>query len=142
MLTLLRGNLNPARRARAMGSPAAGALVVFEGRVRAMAGRKRVARIEYEAYPALARTGFAAIERAARRRFGVLDIQCVHRIGTVPAGATAVWIGVLAHHRRAAFRACAFVMDELKRRLPVWKQEIYTDGTRRWIEHPAGGRGR
>ena len=69
------------------------------------------------------------------RQFAVVDIRCVHRVGSLAIGELAVWVGVSAAHRDAAFATCRFVIDEVKRRVPIWKNEHYADGESGWL-HP------
>lgn len=122
-----------ALRASLMPRPEAGALVTFEGWVRQENEGRPVTALTYEAADALCQVEAAAIEREARDRFGICDVRVVHRVGTLKVGEVAVWIGVTAEHREAAFAACRYVMDELKRRLPIWKKEHYADGSSRWV---------
>jgi molybdopterin synthase catalytic subunit len=68
-----------------------------------------------------------------REKFGVLDVRVAHRVGSLAVGETAVWIGVTAAHRAAAFAGCRYVIDELKTRVPIWKKEFYTGDQPRWI---------
>ena len=110
-----------------------GAVVVFEGRVRGRHGRKKVRLLEYEASPALTRSEFKKIEAEAFRKFDILAVRCAHRSGTVKPGGIAVWLAVAAEHRREAFRACEWIIDSIKKRLPVWKKEHYADGSSRWL---------
>lgn len=114
----------------------AGALAVFEGRVRSLNQGREVTQLEYEGAEPLAGNEFAKIEDETLRRFDVLEIRCVHRVGLLQIGDVAVWIAVLAAHRGPAFDACRHVIDELKQRLPIWKKEFYTDGDSGWINNP------
>ena len=111
----------------------AGALVVFEGRVRNENAGRRVERLEYEAAEKLAVAEGDTILREARERFAILDVHCVHRVGTLGLGELAVWIGVIAAHRDAAYEASRYVIEQLKVRVPIWKKEHYTDGAASWI---------
>ena len=112
---------------------AAGACVTFEGIVRDHNDGRSVLRLEYEAYPALALREGEAILAEARARFDILGALCVHRTGPLEIGDMAVWVGVAAAHRGAAFDACRFVIDEVKRRVPIWKREFYADGSLEWV---------
>ena len=125
--------LDTAALRAALENPACGAVVAFEGLVRDHNDGRAVRRLEYEAYPALAVTEGAAILREARERFGVPDIRCAHRTGLLEIGDMAVWVGVASGHRGEAFAACRYVIDEVKRRVPVWKREHYVDGTDDWV---------
>lgn len=98
----------------------AGAAVLFLGSVRA---DERVAALDYEVYVPMAEKVFADLVDRAKARFGVLEISIVHRIGRVPVGGDSVAIACSAAHRREAFDACAWAMDEVKRIVPIWKSE-------------------
>ena len=112
---------------------AAGACVAFEGIVRDHNDGRAVLRLEYEAYPALAQREGEAIAHEAAARFDILGAACVHRTGPLEIGGMAVWVGVAAAHRGAAFDACRYIIDEVKRRVPIWKREFYADGTVEWV---------
>lgn len=116
--------------------PEGGALVEFVGTVRNLNHGRAVTALEYEGAETLARKEFAKIEREARAAFPILSISCSHRSGRVLPGEPTVWIGVTARHRDAAFSACRFAIDELKKRLPIWKKEHYSDGSSGWINAP------
>lgn len=113
-----------------------GALVTFAGRVRNRNEDRDVLHLFYEGADGIARTEFEHIEKETRSRFEIEDIRCVHRIGKLELGEIAVWIGVSARHRGAAFDGCRYLIDELKQRLPIWKKEHYADGDSGWINHP------
>ncbi len=116
-------------------SPAtgAGAVVIFIGRVRGENAGRRVTDLEYEASGSLCRAEASRIFAETRGRFPVLWIRCRHRVGRLRPGETAVRVEVGAAHRDEAFRACRFLIDEIKRRLPIWKKEHYADGDPIWI---------
>lgn len=118
-------------------SHAAGGYASFEGWVREQHRGRAVRRLDYQAYEALALSEGEAIMDEARQRFELIDLRCTHRTGTLELGEVAVWIGVAAAHRDAAFAACRYVIDEIKRRVPIWKREHYADGDSGWI-HPEG----
>jgi molybdopterin synthase catalytic subunit len=113
--------------------PSAGALVVFEGWVRDHNEGQAVTSLTYEAAEKLCRTEAEKIFAEARAKFSVINVHAAHRVGYLPVGDVAVWIGVTAAHRDAAFQACRYVIDELKARLPIWKKEHNSDGSARWI---------
>ena len=113
----------------------AGAYASFEGWVRDHNEGRAVAGLAYEAYAALAQAEGARVLAEARARFAILEVACVHRIGELALGELAVWVGVSAAHREAAFAACRYVIDEVKARVPIWKRERYADGAAGW-QHP------
>ena len=112
---------------------AAGALATFEGWVRDHADGRAVRRLEYQVYPELALSEGARVIAEAFARFPVLAAHCVHRSGILGLGDMAVWVGVAAAHRGAAFDACRYIIDEIKQRLPIWKRETYADGNSGWV---------
>src|SRR5690348_1800916 len=113
----------------------AGAVVVFEGRVRDHNEGRAVRGLAYEAYAKLAESEGARIIEEACSRFEIVQVLCVHRIGELSLGELAVWVGVSAAHRDAAFAACRYVIDEVKARVPIWKREHYVGGEAEWL-HP------
>ena len=125
--------LDPAALARALADPRAGACVTFEGWVRNRNEGQPVRSLEYEAYPLLADKEGARIVAEAREKFPVLAVHCVHRVGHLQLGELAVWVGVTAEHRGAAFDACRYLIDEAKARVPIWKKEHYATGATAWI---------
>jgi molybdopterin synthase catalytic subunit len=131
--------LDPAALAAGLADTRAGACVTFEGRVRNLNEGRAVVALEYEAYGPLAETEGTKIVAEAREKFAVLAVACAHRTGRLALGDLAVWVGVTAAHRGAAFDACRYVIDELKARVPVWKKEHYADGATEWINCAPGG---
>lgn len=113
----------------------AGAFISFEGWVRNHHQGRSVEGLAYQAYSALAETEGEKIVAETIEKFGILDALCVHRTGDLAIGDCAVWVGVTAAHRDAAFAACRFIIDEVKQRVPIWKKERYEDGSSDWL-HP------
>jgi molybdopterin synthase catalytic subunit len=121
---------------RAVRTDATGGLVTFVGYVRDRSDDDRpVDGLSYEAHRDLALTELRAIGAEAATRFGPARVAIVHRIGELGLGEAAVAIAVAAAHRGAAFDACEYAIDELKRRVPIWKKEHYTGGDARWREN-------
>jgi len=112
-----------------------GAYASFEGWVRDQNAGRAVSGLRYDAYVQLAETEGQRILDEARTRFDILDAACVHRVGDLALGELAVWVGVTAAHRDAAFSACRWIIDEVKARVPIWKHERYADGDADWL-HP------
>jgi molybdopterin synthase catalytic subunit len=110
-----------------------GGVVIFEGRVRNHNEGRPVERLEYEVYHELAHAEAARILTEAREQFDILDAVAVHREGMLGLGDVAVWVGVIARHRDAAFVACRFIIDEIKWRLPIWKREFYVGSDPVWV---------
>jgi molybdopterin synthase catalytic subunit len=114
---------------RAVAGDGMGAIVTFVGRARDVADDGRtVVELEYEAYEEMAASVLDDIRSEAESRFGVA-CAVVHRSGVVPIGEAAVAIVTAAPHRAAAYEANRFVIEEIKRRLPIWKRERFTDGS-------------
>ncbi len=113
--------------------PHAGAVVTFEGRVRALNDAKQVRALEYEAYSALALGEGKAILAEAVRRFSLFDAEAVHRTGHLTIGELAVWVYASAMHRKEAFLATEMIIGEIKRRVPIWKKEYYESGIAQWV---------
>jgi molybdopterin synthase catalytic subunit len=118
---------------RAMVDPRAGACVAFEGWVRNRNEGQPVLSLEYEAYALLAETEGERILAEARKQYALVAATGVHRVGHLKLGELAVWVGVTAEHRGAAFDACRYIIDEAKARLPIWKKEHYASGATAWI---------
>lgn len=110
-----------------------GGFCAFEGWVRDTNAGAPVDGLEYEAYAELAIEEGERIIAEAVERFAIVDARCVHRTGSLAVGDLAIWIGVAAPHRDAAFRACRYIIDEAKLRLPVWKKEHYRSGDSSWV---------
>jgi molybdopterin synthase catalytic subunit len=118
-----------------------GGLVTFVGYVRATSDDGRaVTGLSYEAHAELALAALRRIGAEASTRFGPARVAIVHRLGALGLGEAAVAIAVAAAHRAAAFDACEYAIDEIKRRVPIWKKEHYRDGAAAWRENagPAG----
>jgi molybdopterin synthase catalytic subunit len=122
-------------------SAAAGANVLFVGTTRSLTrpaggGPSAVTeRLEYEAHATLARAELVRLRAEAVSRFGLTGCRIVHRLGVVAVGEASVAVAVSAAHRREAFEAAEWVMEEVKRRVPIWKCEVAPDGGRFWV-HP------
>lgn len=111
----------------------AGACVCFEGWVRDHNEGAAVTALEYEAHEIVAMKEVDKILVEARARFDIVEVDGVHRVGRLDIGDCAVWVGVSAAHRGAAFDACRYVIDEIKHRVPIWKKEHYRDGASGWV---------
>jgi molybdopterin synthase catalytic subunit len=118
--------IRPEAYAKILADPRCGAHCNFEGRVRDHQDGKTVVRLDYEAYPPMATVELQRIADEACQRFEITHLVAVHRYGHIPIGELAVYIGVAAGHRAPAFDACRYVIEEVKKRLPVWKHETYT----------------
>ena len=117
----------------------AGAFASFEGWVRDNNDGRAVVALTYESYQALAEAEGEQVIAEAKARFAIIDAACVHRVGRLEPGELAVWVGVSAGHRDAAFAACRWIIDEIKSRVPIWKHEHYAEGGAQWLHPSAGG---
>ena len=108
--------------------PADGAAVIFDGVVRDNSRGRRTLYLDYEAYEAMALKQLESLAVGARTRFGVRAASIVHRLGRLEIGETSVLIVVAAAHRGAAFEACHWIIDTLKKTVPIWKKEYFEDG--------------
>ena len=114
--------------------PDCGAVATFLGIVRQYNKDREVIQLHYQSYKTLAVKEGNKILGEAKEQFNIVNALCVHRVGDLNIGETAVWVGVNASHRDAAFNACRYVIDEIKTRVPIWKKEIYVDGDSGWLE--------
>jgi len=105
-----------------------GAVVTFDGCVRNQSHGRRALYLEYEGYEPMAVAKMSEIAKEAHTKFAVDRIAIAHRLGRLEIGETSVFIAVSAPHRAAAFDACRFVIDTLKRSVPIWKKEYFEDG--------------
>jgi molybdopterin converting factor subunit 1 len=108
--------------------PADGATVVFEGVVRDNTRGRRTLYLDYEAYEAMALKQMDALAEQALQQFPIRDVAMVHRLGRLEIGEASVLIVVASAHRAAAFDACRWLIDTLKRTVPIWKKEYFEDG--------------
>lgn len=117
-------------------TPDAGGAVVFIGTVRNKTKEKSVTRLEFEAYSPMAIAEMRKIAERALEAFSVLKISIHHHVGVLDIGEIPVIIAVSAAHRGAAFDACEFCIDELKKTVPIWKKEVFQDGEVWVAAHP------
>ncbi|HEX9283369.1 MAG TPA: molybdenum cofactor biosynthesis protein MoaE [Gemmatimonadales bacterium] len=118
-------------------SPACGGTCVFLGTVRDGPEEHGVMAIEYSAYEEMVEAEFGRLLADARTRWPEARLAVRHRLGRIPAGEASIAIAAAAPHRTQAFEACRFVIEEVKRRIPVWKKELRVNGTEVWVD-PSG----
>jgi molybdopterin synthase catalytic subunit len=104
--------------------PEAGATVYFTGVVRGTEGGRAIAAIEYEAFERMARHQFELLFQEVEKRWPIQSVRVAHRLGRVEAGGAAVRVEVIARHRQEAFAACEFLIDQMKREVPIWKKAV------------------
>lgn len=134
---LTREPLDPAALLKEIGEPGHGALLLFLGVVRDVNDGRAVTGIEYSAYEAMAATELQAIADEAGDGSGGASVLIVHRLGELALQEASVAVVVAHGHRDQAYNLSRRTLEELKRRVPIWKREHYADGTREWVD-PAG----
>jgi molybdopterin synthase catalytic subunit len=118
----------------AVGTPEDGAVLVFLGTVRRSNDGRAVSGMLYEAYVEMAEQTLGTIASEAMERAGASRVAAVHRIGDLAVGEVSVAIAISTPHRAEAFDGGRYVIEEIKKRLPVWKHEHYVDGEARWLD--------
>ena len=114
--------------------PEAGAVVTFEGVVRNNSKGRIVRYLEFEAYPPMAEKKMKDIADEIYSKWGLDKVAMMHRIGRLEIGEVIVAIAVASPHRKEAFEACQYAIDRLKEVVPIWKREIWQDGTEEWVK--------
>ena len=116
-----------------------GALASFVGIVRNHDNGRTVKKLFYECYFSVAEKMIERIVEESKRKWDVKQVRVIHRVGSLEIGEVAVAIAVSASHRAEAFAACRFIIEEIKKKVPIWKKEIFEDGTSEWVfcGHPA-----
>jgi len=120
----------------AQGDPSCGAIASFTGTTRAEsdAGHGGIIHLEYQAYEDMATAQMRLLAEQAVDRWSLARIAIVHRTGVVPPGDASVFIVVSCAHRAEAFDACRWLIDALKKDVPIWKKDVFEDGYVRWVE--------
>jgi molybdopterin synthase catalytic subunit len=124
----VRNKIDAAGFMQAMKAPADGAVVVFEGIVRDNTRGRKTLYLDYQAYEEMAVKQMDALVEQARRDYKIDQARIVHRLGRMEIGETSVWIAVSSPHRAAAYEASRFLIDTLKKTVPIWKKEYFEDG--------------
>jgi molybdopterin synthase catalytic subunit len=133
LIRITRDDFSVDEELKRIKKPSVGGLVIFVGTVRDESVAGRVESMEIEVYPEMAERQLKVIRDEALVKFGVDNVLVVHRYGDLTVGDNIVLVGVSAGHREAAFDACEYVIDELKKRVPIWKREHTSSGAR-WVE--------
>jgi len=128
LVRLVRERIVPHDIVPTMERPEDGAIVIFDGIVRNHSRGRRTLYLEYESYESMALSKLEELVAAARQRFAVRNVAIVHRLGRLEIGESSVLIAVFSAHRAAAFEACRWLIDTLKRTVPIWKKEHFEDG--------------
>src|SRR5207247_921347 len=125
---LVREPIDTVALAGVVRAPEDGAVVTFDGFVRNQSHNRPTLYLDYEAYESMALTKMREIGLQIHEKYGIHRVAMVHRLGRLEIGETSVFIAVSAPHRAAAFDACRFAIDTLKRTVPIWKKEYFEDG--------------
>jgi MoaE-MoaD fusion protein len=129
LIKLVHEPVNSAALTAHVRGAADGAIVAFDGFVRDHSKDRRTRYLEYEAYEPMAIAKIQEIASAVHQQFAIHRIAIAHRLGRLEIGETSVFIAVSAPHRAAAFDACRYAIDTLKRTVPIWKKEYFEDGS-------------
>jgi molybdopterin synthase catalytic subunit len=117
------------------GAAGCGAIATFSGLVRPeTSGEKSLTALDYESYEEMAHSQLAEIRGRAIAKFGLIEAIVVHRLGTVPLGETSIAVIVSSAHRAEAFEACRYIVDAVKADAPIWKKDVWSDGSRNWVD--------
>ena len=135
MIELTHNTIDAAALLDRVGSPRAGAVVLFLGTVRDLTHGRQTESLDYECYPEMAEKKLAELEAEARRRWPIIECALVHRLGHMQPAEVSVAVAVSTPHRRDAFEAGQWLIDALKQVVPIWKRENWSDGTQEWV-HP------
>ena len=130
---IVREPIDPAQVLTRVGADEDGASVLFLGVVRDHNDGRSVGGVRYDAYEEMAAQVLSEIVEEAARAAGTDRVAAVHRIGELKVGEVSVAIAVSSPHRAEAYEASRYVIEEIKKRLPVWKKERYTQGDTRWL---------
>jgi len=134
MFILQTSPIDPVEAKNKYSNPANGAIVTFEGIVRADEHKgSTVSELLYIADNASVIDEGEKIIKEALSQFSISEAVCIQRIGQLKISETAVWIGVWAPHRDEAFKGCRYIIEEIKKRLLIWKKEFYSNGSKAWI---------
>ncbi len=125
---IVHQKIEPHRNVPPLERPEDGAVVIFDGIVRNQSRGRKTTHLEYEAYEEMALKQMRALAEDALERFAIRDVALVHRLGRLEIGESSVFIAVFSAHRAPAFDACRFLIDTLKRTVPIWKKEYFADG--------------
>jgi len=136
MIALTDQPIDSAKLVEQVQAPESGAVLLFLGVTRRLTQGRETIQLVYDAYREMAVKEMASLEQEARERWHLHECLMVHRLGLVPVGDASVAIVVASGHRKEAFEAGEWLIDSLKQRVPIWKQEHWADGCTEWV-HPS-----
>ena len=132
MIELTQNPLDPEKITSQVRRDSNGAVVTFLGTTRNNFEGKQVLSLEYEAYDDMALKKLETVREELQAQFDLEDIAIAHRIGTVPIGEISLVVAIASPHRKEAFQACQVAVDRIKEIVPIWKKEVFQDGSR-WV---------
>ena len=135
MIQITHEPLDPEAITARVRRDSSGAVVTFLGTARSYTGDRKVLHLEYEAYQPMADKKLAEVARELRERWPVEGVAIAHRLGRLEIGGISLVVAVASPHRRAAFAACQYSVDRIKRTVPIWKKEFFRGGEV-WVESP------
>jgi molybdopterin synthase catalytic subunit len=138
-LDLLATPLDVGAATKFVAASAAGGIDIFLGttRVETSTTGEELLALDYHAYESMARRQLVELSRGARKQWPVVRLAILHRLGSVAVGEASVLIAVSTPHRAEAFAACRWIIDELKKQVTIWKQEVWADGAKTWVHPPS-----
>jgi len=135
MIELTQNEINTSKLLDSVGSKRAGAVVLFVGTTREITAGRRTSSLDYECYPEMAEKKLAELEAEVRSRWPIIECSIVHRLGRLELGEASIAIAASSPHRKDAFEAGQWLIDTIKKVVPIWKKENWADGTSEWV-HP------
>lgn len=135
MIQLTHAAIDPAALLESVSDNQAGAVLLFLGTVREFTAGEQTSHLNYMAYESMAQSSLLQLEQEAAEQYDIVRIGIVHRLGELSLGEVSVAIAVSSAHRATAYECSRWLIDTLKQRIPIWKQEHYTDGRVEW-QHP------
>ena len=130
---IVRRRIDPSKVLESVMDPEAGGIVLFVGTIRNRTGAEKVKGLEYEVYHPMAQRMIGQLEREIRRRWPVKSVTMIHREGKLKIGEVSVAVAVSAAHRREAFDAARYAIEQIKRSFPIWKREKLQGGRYSWV---------
>ena len=139
MIKIVDDNIDEQSLLQAIKSSCCGAAILFVGTTRRVTNGRVTKTLHYEAYREMAFSELNKLKGEAISKFGLEDCGIVHRLGEVPLGESSIAVAVSSPHRKHAFEAVAWIMDQVKQHVPIWKQEVWEDGSTEWVHPDANG---
>jgi len=136
MIEITSNEINTEALLESVSSPTCGAAVLFVGTTRQFTGGRETEKLAYECYQPMAMQKLSELRDAAMKKWEIENCSIAHRIGVVEIEAASIAVAVSSPHRVASFEAASWIMDRLKKDVPIWKQEHWADGDRQWVHPP------